>query len=126
MLSRRDEFAKAAMQKLIPEDMNKVRCDSLGSMTPERIAHRAMVYADALIAKLAEGQPALVERNMAIPCEIARLRAELAKYTGDLTNEQAHQVMFIVVNELGGSTCRRDANAFDAAIRRVRSWEGEG
>lgn len=53
--------------------------------------------------------------------ELAAAKNDLERYTRPLTAEQAHSVMSAVVQRLGGSTCRRDADAFDAAIREVRS-----
>jgi hypothetical protein len=93
------------------------------------LARFSVDCADALIAKLAEGQPDLDAMALVLSheghiekqdAEIARLRAELAKYTGDLTDEQKKWL----AKEYGADMSSWGYR--DAAIRRVRSWEGEG
>lgn len=75
MLSRRDEFAKAAMQGLLAGQ----RYD------PDSIIRQSIGAADALIAKLDEGlirEAMPDEVDKALRYEIARLRTELDKAEG--------------------------------------------
>jgi chromosome segregation ATPase len=56
--------------------------------------------------------------------DLNELRAELAKYTGDLTDEQADAVG--VLRDPCGVSMTHYYKFIDAAIRKVRSGEGEG
>ncbi len=70
----------------------------------------------------AEVNKALNAENGSLRAEIVRLREELAKYTGDLTDEQVEESMRIsLIPFAGEATCRN----YDKALRKVRSGEGE-
>ena len=115
MLSRRDEFAKAAMQGMMAHGW----CDGNDDYT----IGSAVAAADALIAKLDEGRDDDEYSKLRIDHdkmfdEVVRLRAELARYTSDLTDEQARDVYQRWVPNPAGP--EETTHSWDAAIRRVR------
>jgi hypothetical protein len=117
MLSRRDEFAKAAMHAMTTRRQ----------VEAGEVADGAYAIADAMEARaqLDEGQDdaprRCIETMVDQHAEIDRLRAELARYTSDLTDEQA-RAAWNLWDGCGtlGATGMKDR---DAAIRRVRGGE---
>jgi hypothetical protein len=139
-LSRRDQFAMAAMSSWIRAIADSPEMDGYDSDEGSFVQHQTAVaktaygYADAMesIAKLDEQKAALdqpikvVLHDQNDRDEIARLRAELAKYTGDLTDEQAEDVRVPMRYEfVNGKHARIFVQGCDAAIRKVRSGRGE-
>jgi hypothetical protein len=180
-MTTREQFAMAAVQGIIANQKTAQINPSF-----DEVATLAIKQADALIAKLAEGQPDLDAMALVLSheghiekqdAEIARLRAELnkvgknehpfcsycfetieaktaddlkahimvcpehplpaalrlvaeldaelAKYTGDLTDEQAWQAFNDTpLIDLGDGPVAM-VRAQDAAVRKVRSGEGE-
>jgi hypothetical protein len=136
-LSRRDQFAMAAMSSWIRAIADSPEMDGYDSDEGSFVQHQTAVaktaygYADAMesIAKLDEQKAALdqpikvVLHDQNDRDEIARLRAELAKYTGDLTDEQIEiiRLRYRKLNE-PGDTAEAWAKS-DEIIRKVRSGE---
>ena len=152
MLSRRDEFAKAAMEgwvaglgEVLDEYIDDDKCFAEHQA---KVAEAAVGYADALIANL-DGNTNTIsgacdlcpawraeiaslraeldeQRAYAVSYgrEVFELRAELAKYTGDLTQEQAWKAFNDTpLVELGDGPVAM-VRAQDVAIRKARSGEG--
>jgi hypothetical protein len=129
MTDRRDQYICAALAGLL------ANTDTEGAM--QDIAADAVNLADAALAAAGEKESAFRDlysvtingveystTNKALVDEIARLRAELARYTEPLTGEQLGLVCGVrgaPVDEINNEFYAR----MDAAIRKVRAGKGE-